>query len=73
MVPEKQGLKLTFSLAFSPGANSLSSGSRKTRIETSYIQKQKQKQKQSLSSGSRKTRIETGHKFNGSRDFCVSK
>ena len=58
MVPEKQGLKLrSLSISARPGS-SLSSGSRKTRIETLTI-KEVEQAIEGLSSGSRKTRIET--------------
>ena len=58
MVPEKQGLKLADEKTTEPSERCLSSGSRKTRIETLvltgvacfFV---------GLSSGSRKTRIET--------------
>ncbi len=58
MVPEKQGLKLGTSLMAIETFVCLSSGSRKTRIETTYLIQSIQA-KMSLSSGSRKTRIET--------------
>ncbi len=61
MVPEKQGLKLK-----EPGSDKfltfcLSSGSRKTRIETDLSAKHRRGNLRRLSSGSRKTRIETGN------------
>ncbi len=59
MVPEKQGLKLvSLFLAGCLAILSLSSGSRKTRIETDEIGGT-QPPLHGLSSGSRKTRIET--------------
>ncbi len=58
MVPEKQGLKLEHAIKLDRERKRLSSGSRKTRIETTkYLIKEKLES--SLSSGSRKTRIET--------------
>jgi len=59
VVPEKQGLKLYLYKKRAGKSESLSSGSRKTRIETK-IQVIVAWTSDSLSSGSRKTRIETG-------------
>jgi len=58
VVPEKQGLKPSVWLNAVVRILSLSSGSRKTRIETTDGENGDTVSK-SLSSGSRKTRIET--------------
>jgi len=63
VVPEKQGLKLPPALTDRYAKKSLSSGSRKTRIET-YHSEVFQLDLSGLSSGSRKTRIETQPVFN---------
>ncbi len=59
MVPEKQGLKLLPPHPQFQNFYSLSSGSRKTRIETVPFSPLQEVTKIGLSSGSRKTRIET--------------
>jgi len=58
VVPEKQGLKLKIMAGRESKFTRLSSGSRKTRIETFFHHLLAQ-QDERLSSGSRKTRIET--------------
>ena len=58
MVPEKQGLKQPYAWSLKVGGEGLSSGSRKTRIETPKGNRLSRITR-SLSSGSRKTRIET--------------
>jgi len=58
VVPEKQGLKPSYQTANVGDLTGLSSGSRKTRIET-LDKKRLGSHDLSLSSGSRKTRIET--------------
>jgi len=59
VVPEKQGLKLDPLIRVIIPPTGLSSGSRKTRIETAKNMTVYACVRASLSSGSRKTRIET--------------
>jgi len=60
VVPEKQGLKRDIDIGIAGQKKmSLSSGSRKTRIETAETERISAQAGRCLSSGSRKTRIET--------------
>ena len=72
MVPEKQGLKLDEVRDGTALRIGLSSGSRKTRIETGRATADAQTYT-GLSSGSRKTRIETASQvFSGFNLICLS-